>query len=415
MPAAMKLSAESDASLPGNAAGSIPSVEHADWTVEVVDSQEKLRALIPAWRTFLQSGATGGNLYNDPDYIDLRLQLESGIQPWIVVVRQRGQIECIAPFYFCTSRFRLQCSVLTLLTIPVDLARVFGDDFLLMSGERAEQCLALAMRPFDQSPQPLAYVYLDRLETGSTLWRFFESAANRTRFRLFLASPQIEKAHQILFPDTHEAYMASLGSRTRQNLRRMARKLCNDQQARIEMFTTVEQVPEFLELLDQVFRQTWQARTFGYWPRNTKAQIDLMAGLARLGWLRSYILHGPTGPIAFELAYQYQGVFYAQEIGFSQDWSQHSPGSVLMHLYIEDLLRHDAPRLLDFGVGDATYKQSFCNAHRDSAAVFLAPPNRWRWMITFQRWVYALERATRRIVTALHLDRILRKLLKRQR
>ena len=86
-----------------------------------------------------------------------------------------------------------------------------------------------------------------------------------------------------------------------------------------------------------------------------------------------------------------------------------------MQLFIEDLHAEKPPQLIDFGVGDAPYKRSFANVECDAASVYLTPHYRWRFVLTTQRALHALERGVRRLLITLRLDRVIRKLLKRQR
>jgi CelD/BcsL family acetyltransferase involved in cellulose biosynthesis len=167
--------------------------------------------------------------------------------------------------------------------------------------------------------------------------------------------------------------------------------------------------------LDHVFRDTWQAKTFGYTPRDTGPQRRYLCGIAERGWLRSYLLVNDQRPIAFGLGYQYDNVYYFAETGFVQDFSDYGPGTVLMHLFIEDFYHVRRPEILDFGLGDAAYKRSFGNVRREAAAVYLVPSGRWRLVIALQRAIYAVESKVRRLLIALRLDRAVRKLLKRQR
>jgi hypothetical protein len=382
--------------------------------IETVAAREGLRLLLGAWRAFLQGNVSGKNLFNDPRYIELYLAAHPDVEPLIFVLRKEGCIRAIAPFFLVRGRFLVQSSVMKLAAPSVRWVKVFGDDLVMAADEDFHQCAAALFTELAKHQQRYDIFAFDRLEVGRPLWDFVQSYCRRGPFRCYLASPQMESAHQIHFPPSHKDYMASLGSRTRQNLRRMTRKLVDDRQARLERITTAEELPRFLDEVDHVYRDTWQAKVYGYRPRNSPAELNLLGGLAREGWLRSYLLTDCSGPVAFDIAFQYDGMFYAQEIGYAQAAAEHSPGTVLMHLYIEDLYRERLPAKLDFGLGDAVYKRSLCNAQIPGAAVHLVAGMRWRAIVRFQRLLFALERGARWLTMKLKIDRFLRKLIKRQ-
>ena len=174
--------------------------------------------------------------------------------------------------------------------------------------------------------------------------------------------------------------------------------LCDEQHARLTRIRAPEQVPEFLEQIDAVFRETWQARTFGYQPHNTASKLSYYRGLAERGWLRSYVLARDAEPIAYEIGCQYQGVFYCRECGYRQSWAEFGPGTVLTNLFIEDLYREDPPGVLDFGFGDSEHKRILSNVEQDAAAIYLAPRNVWRsvlWGQNALNWVERIVRTAR--------------------
>src|SRR5207248_9656711 len=97
-----------------------------------------------AWRNFLSENVCGSNLFNDPEYIEARLVSNPDLVPRIVVVRQGEKIRCVAPFCLQVTRLRLALSVLTLLSLPVRVMTVFGDDFVTATDDQADELLSAA-------------------------------------------------------------------------------------------------------------------------------------------------------------------------------------------------------------------------------------------------------------------------------
>jgi CelD/BcsL family acetyltransferase involved in cellulose biosynthesis len=149
----------------------------------------------------------------------------------------------------------------------------------------------------------------------------------------------------------------------------------------------------------------------GYAPRNTQEYLRFLTHIAECGWLRSYALVvDEERPIAYVLAFQYDDVFYFLETGYLQSWKEASPGAVLTFLMLEDLFLDNRPHVVDFLIGDQSYKRSFSNRTQHAASVYLAPPNHWRLVLRAQAVLHKVSRVMVRSLEALHLDRPLRRL-----
>jgi CelD/BcsL family acetyltransferase involved in cellulose biosynthesis len=386
------------------------------YKIETVKTRAELRALEPQWRQFLTSGVTGSNFFNDPGHISLRLELEPQLTPWILVLRCGGRICCIAPFYLQETRLKIQSSVITLASLPVRMLKCFSGEFIVGFGDDAQQCFQRVFEALWQRRCDFGVVLLENLRLNAPLWRFCQSDSSCSRrFRPFLASSQVDKLHQASLPVTHADYIAQLNPRTRQRLRRQARKLCNDKNTQLEKFTTPKQVQPFLNQLDEIYRDAWQAQLTGYHRRNTEPQHRFLTGMAQCGWFRSYTLTADQQPVAYLLGYQHDGNYYYSEIGYRQQWADYSPGAVLTYLFLEDLFQDNRLKLVDFMVGDQPYKRSLSNLEQAAASIYLAPPNRWRLVLRMQQFLHFVARHAVRALTCLRLDRALRKHFKVQR
>src|SRR5690606_26998090 len=128
--------------------------------------------------------------------------------------------------------------------------------------------------------------------------------------------------------------------------------------------------------------------------------------------LRCYTLVCGVDPVAFAIGYQYESTYYFEETAYCNKWGDFGPGNVLFHLFVEDLMQIDRPQLLDFILGDQSYKRSYSNRQGAASSMYLAPRNRWRLFLRLQSASYKMERIGRRCVTTLGLERRLRRLFK---
>ncbi len=370
----------------------------------------------PRWRQFLAGDVLGNSFDNDPAHLLLRLQShdsQAQEKPFIILLRRSGRLRCIAPFYFKRSPYRLQIGQATLGSLPAiqaQMIKVFGGrgQFIFAADENLPSCVQQIFAVLSKCRSQFDLVCLENIDKQSPIWSYCARAfRDGGRFKLFCAAD--DKVLQLRFPPTYDEYLATFSAETRRNLRRMTRRLCDQQQARLQRITSPGQVSQFLIDLDTITRDSWEADVHGFRP-HTEAQVRYFQSAAELGWLRSYVLTSDNGPIAYELAFQYGNVLYGRKCGYSKKWADFSPGGVLMHLLIEDLYQHNRPQLFDFGPGDEPYKRSFrSNVEQEIAFLYLLPRNRWRLLFQAQEKLAVVYPHFRRLLVASRLDAAVRK------
>jgi CelD/BcsL family acetyltransferase involved in cellulose biosynthesis len=97
---------------------------------------------------------------------------------------------------------------------------------------------------------------------------------------------------------------------------------------------------------------------------------------AEKGWLRTYILYAANLPCAFWMGTVYRGKFYSDCLGYDPSYEKYSPGTFLLNAMIEDSCR-DGIEQVDFGLGDARYKQRFGNCSWQEVTAYIYGPS-WR-------------------------------------
>jgi hypothetical protein len=354
-------------------------------------SKTELASLTQEWLAFLDAGALGPNMRNDPRRITLMLTLHPNLEPYVVVVRRGGQLKAVAPFYVEPTAFQLKWGSRVLTSRPFRSMQLFGDEVVMAESE-TDSTLRDVFHAIDQMQDAFDFMTISSLRRNSPLWRFCESVLPESGFK-FTVSSAIEPVYQLRLPETYDEYLSGLGARTRQNLRRTTRRLFEDGLARVLSVTSPADVPEFLSHVERVHQRSWQARVLGRRRRDSQAELSYFKGLAEQGWLRAYVLLKAEQPLAFELGFQYLDTFYGHECAYDETAAAHGPGSVLMHLVIEDLFRSRKPERLHFGFGHAAYKQSFRSTDsHDAAHVTLVSKPNWRLVLRAQRLLDSAHR-----------------------
>jgi hypothetical protein len=99
---------------------------------------------------------------------------------------------------------------------------------------------------------------------------------------------------------------------------------------------------------------------------------------AKNGTLRAFLLYLGGKPCAFWLGTVYQKTFHSGYLGFDPAYKSSSPGMFLTMRVIEGLCDHniaDVIKEVDFGLGDAQYKQVLGNRSWQDATVYILGPS----------------------------------------
>lgn len=207
--------------------------------------------------------------------------------------------------------------------------------------------------------------------------------------------------HLLRLPAGSAAYLSQMSSKTRQTLKRKAKKLAEAGGGELE-FVRVDsagQVADFLADAVRVSRNSWQQSILGTRIDDTEEERAWSERAAEAGLLRNYLLKSGGRPCAFVVGYQFNGVFQYVELGYDRDFAEHSPGTVLLHMLIQDLCDHRPASLLNFGLGDADYKQRFGNVQREDMSVIIFRKNLFSYSAVGSHSLFrALVRAARTVV-----------------
>ena len=384
-------------------------------SVSIIASLTDFEGFIPEWKALLETGEFESNFYQHPDVLRLMLENpEASLHPCIVVVRRGGRVSCIAPLYAQASRFDLMLSVLRVASWPVRLLRIAGDEFICRTGEPSHDSIDAVFRILQSRAPAFDLIRVFSLGMSGPLWTYFQSEKHHD-YAVVASSSEPEKIIQARLGSDYREYLASLNGRVRQKLLRRSRDFWSHSKgtAQLVKVTDADQVERFLADVDAVYAQSWQSKTYGPLIRSTPGQIAYFAGIAKKGWLRSYVLKAPD-PVAFVIGYQFGGIYHYDETSYDQRWADSGPGAVLTQQLIEDLFRSNTPATLDFGIGDGQYKRTLGNVEDAACAAYIVPRNRWRALLAVQRTLNRVYETTRSALIRLHLDARVRRIVKRR-
>jgi hypothetical protein len=168
---------------------------------------------------------------------------------------------------------------------------------------------------------------------------------------------------------------SDLSARRRRHLRQSGRTLSKlgSSPLSIDRIYLPEQVDRFCATASGLIQKSWQRRVPVAYAYAALRNGQFLKMLAALGILRAYVLRVGEHTCAFVLGYQYRGVFHYSDVAYDEDLAHASPGILLLQCLMQDLAEWNPPRLVNFGIGDATYKRLFSNSQIASSAIYFLP------------------------------------------
>jgi CelD/BcsL family acetyltransferase involved in cellulose biosynthesis len=210
---------------------------------------------------------------------------------------------------------------------------------------------------------------LEETPIDSMLWK-----ASRMKHKNLLVFERSRAPHYVVdLPSNYASYFQQLSGKTRTNIRRGMKEL-GDRLGHwaVRKFTAPGQVREMIGLIETVATKTFHYRLLGQDLTASNQQlIDNLTLCAQKGWLRGYLLVGDDRAIAYAIGYLINGCYQYELVGYHPELAHASPGMVLLAKIIEDLIGSRAADLLDFGAGDALYKQLFGNRYYEEGAALI--------------------------------------------
>jgi CelD/BcsL family acetyltransferase involved in cellulose biosynthesis len=139
---------------------------------------------------------------------------------------------------------------------------------------------------------------------------------------------------------------------------------------KIETFQAPDQVDRLMRDAEAVASTSYQ-RGLGVGFADTPIIRGRLEFEAHNGWLQGHILYLDSKPVALWITSVRNKVAVSDYLAFNPDYAKYAPGTYLIISAIEGL--RDVDRI-DFGGGDASYKELFANKLQREATVYIFAP-----------------------------------------
>jgi CelD/BcsL family acetyltransferase involved in cellulose biosynthesis len=311
------------------------------------------------------------------------------------------------PFRFRKTRLRLRLGEMSIASVPYNFLQLYGEG--MVGGNHSAADIAATL--LERIEVPFHALTLEEAPVDSPLWHAL--AHVRRPFRSFVRS---RAQHRLIaLPNRFDKFEQQLSKQTRYNLRRNEKRLTSlVEDHRSRSFTSPKEVAELASLIEQVVTKTYHYTLLGQDLTTRNSEFwENVEFWARQGWLRAYILYGNDKPIAYSLGYVINRVYQYEYPGYDPAFSAGSPGLLLLRQMIRDLIENDVADVLDFGAGDARYKQELGNRDYEEGAMIVVSPNVYaRSAVGAERLLSAVSRIASRSLDGLGIKAKLKRFLR---
>lgn len=214
---------------------------------------------------------------------------------------------------------------------------------------------------------------LQKLDVDGSHFALARSRAGRL---LRLRGLPLVRCWMAEIPDSMDAFLTGRSAKTRQTFRRQDRRLerTYGDGLRLRRFERPDELDELCRDLETVAAKTYQRQVPEVGYRGDALDRALIELGLRRGWFRAWMLYLAEQPVAFWTGTTYAGTFTIGTPGFEPAHGKESVGRYVMLRMIEDLCVDEKVARLDFGYGDADYKEGFGFVAATKSDVFLLAP-----------------------------------------
>ena len=335
-------------------------------TVTIARTPAELEALRSVWSTLPVR-----NLDSDLDHFLTVVRADpQTLRPHVLLVQRDDAPPLLVVARLVRQRFPLRIGYLDLgawsaPTLVVSFDGVVGAE------TEADRREALAVLTDQLRTREAEAVLLQKLEESSPL---VQTVAEQVHPWLRRRQPTVLRWF-LVPPASLDELLQQRPSRSRQRIRRELatfRRNFGDR-AQIRRLDLPEHQHRLEPDLDEVDRRTYQ-RGLGLRDGHDDLERQLRRLALEQGWLRAWMLYLDDRPVAFWWGMLYRGVLAPGSTGYDPDHAHDGVGFFTMMQMFADLCGQPDVTEIDFGYGDAEYKQRFANASSPTCDVLLFGP-----------------------------------------
>ena len=336
-------------------------------TVKILRAVSELETIRQEWESW------PGNRDSEMEsYLAFLRSNAKTVRPHVLVVYREGRPDAILVGRIDCGRLTCKLGYLRVSPRAQIMCFVYGALRGNCSKENCDLMVNEILRSLSQGEADVAYMNFLRQESDLCM------LAIKKPGRLSRDYVRISQPHfAAMLPATVEGFYHGLSPKVRKNQKWQAKKLINhfSGAVRIHCYREVTDLDKMIQDVEQVAMKSYQ-RGLGVGFVDSPEMRQGLRLLASNGWLRAYVLYLVERPCAFWIGDINQGTFGSDFIGYDTEFGKYSPGMFLATKVIEGFCNGNREGVtgIDFGPGNAQYKEVLSNQTWRETAVYIFAP-----------------------------------------
>jgi len=277
------------------------------------------------------------------------------------------------------------------------LTFLYGGLLGTLSPEGSKALVRDVMNSLSQGEADLAY--FNNLKADSLLYGAAIKLPGRLSRDYY---PSLQLHRSMTVPGSMEEFYRRLSAKVQKNLKWQAKKLIQEYSGNVSVrcFREAGDLERMIQDVEGIASKTYQ-RGLGVGFVDNPEMRRRLSLEAEKNWLRGYVLYAQNVPVAFWIGTLYLGTLHSEYMGYDPSLGKYSPGMFLIVKVIEEFCNHNGKRdqlsKIDFGPGDAQYKEVLGDLEWNDASLYIFSPRLRGVSLNLMRVPFAmLERAARR-------------------
>lgn len=215
-------------------------------------------------------------------------------------------------------------------------------------------------------------VFLNHLRTDSPMLELCETVPHfMTRSHFELAQPH----WQTDIPGTVDEFYSRMTKSRKHRWYRDIRNLekMSPSGIKVVCYRDINDIEYLIDVVCRIEKSTYKnGLDIGF--SDSVLNRALLVQAAKDDWLRAYVLYAGDEPCAFQLDIRYGKTQFTEYGSFDPRWGHGSPGIVLLLKVLEELCHDPEIDAMDYGFGDAGYKEKLGTDCWSEKSVYIYAP-----------------------------------------
>lgn len=337
----------------------------AGYETKVARSIEEVEALRSIWQ---------GMQFHPNTDIDYYLAVvgtkEKILKPHVILLSKNGAPEALAIGRLETRNIGITIGYKSLFKLEVPCLTILYNGLLgNWSNETSNALISELIGSLRRREADLAWLNL--LRSDSQIYGLARSKPN------LLCRDHIVETNthwKMTLPGSLDEFLQGMTAKHRYWLKRLPKVIEKDFAGKVsyEYYRSPGKLERLFTDAEEIAQKTYQRDLNAGFMDNHEMRRRLALS-AEKGWLRSYLLYIDEKPCAFWIGTLYGNTFHLDFTGYDPSYKRYEPGTILFMKMLEDLAQNKVKEM-DFGSGDAQYKQRFGDYHWNESSVFIYAP-----------------------------------------